>query len=71
MTTRVVDPSGERLAYWIDEPVSLDEVAYDSGLYTLHESDRAARSQALTDLLYLMSVGVARLLTHPCRWVAV
>jgi hypothetical protein len=50
---------------------TLSEAAYDSGLYDLCESDRAARSQALTDLLFLMSVGAAKLLVKPCRWVAV
>lgn len=59
------------LLSWIGgQPVSLDAAAYDSGLYDLFESDRAARSQALTDLLYLMSVGQCCLLTMPCRWVA-
>jgi uncharacterized protein (DUF2062 family) len=59
------------LACWITNPVTLDEVVYDSCLYTLQESDRAARSCALQDLLFLMSVGAARLLTQPCRWVAI
>jgi hypothetical protein len=61
------------LAEWLDRAgfsPTLDEVAYDSGLYDLLETDQAARSQALTDLLFLMSGGVARLLTRPCRWVA-
>lgn len=50
---------------------TLDEVAYDSGLYDLLETDQAARSQALTDLLFLMSGGALRLLVRPCRWVMV
>jgi hypothetical protein len=58
------------LAKWLGHTgLTLDEVAYDSGLYDLCESDRAARSQALTDLLFLMSGGAALLLTRPCRWV--
>lgn len=59
------------LARWISRPRTLDEVAYDSGLYDLCESDRAACSQALTDLLFLMSGGAVLLLTGPCRWVNV
>jgi hypothetical protein len=59
------------LAVWIAGlPATLDRVVYDSGLYDLVETDRAARSQALTDLLFLMSIGVARLLTNPCQWVS-
>ena len=58
------------LLSWIGRhQVSLDGVVYDSGLYELVETDRAARSQALSDLLFLMSTGAVRLLTHPCRWV--
>ena len=61
------------LAEWLaraDFSPTLDEVAYDSGLYDLLETDQAVRSQALTDLLFLMSGGWVRLLTRPCRWVA-
>ena len=65
-----MNPRRANLARWIVVPTTLDEAAYDSGLYTLQESDRAARSCALQDLLFLTSVGAARLLIKPCRWVA-
>lgn len=67
-----MNPRRANLVSWIGwktEPVTLDRVAYDSGLYDLVETERGARSQALTDLLFLMSVGAVRLLTQPCRWV--